>query len=61
MRKLGIWLCSALVLILFSTAVSSAYPSQTTVRLKDIAKVQGVRSNQLIGYGLVIGLDGWYR
>lgn len=27
-------------------------------RLKDIASVQGVRSNQLIGYGLVVGLDG---
>src|SRR5690606_30601546 len=27
-------------------------------RLKDIADVQGVRSNQLIGYGLVVGLDG---
>lgn len=27
-------------------------------RLKDLASVQGVRSNQLIGYGLVVGLDG---
>ncbi len=27
-------------------------------RIKDIAKVQGVRSNQLIGYGLVVGLNG---
>jgi len=27
-------------------------------RLKDLAKVAGVRSNQLIGYGLVVGLDG---
>lgn len=27
-------------------------------RIKDIAKVQGVRSNQLLGYGLVVGLDG---
>jgi len=27
-------------------------------RLKDIASIQGVRSNQLIGYGLVVGLDG---
>ena len=27
-------------------------------RIKDIASVKGVRSNQLIGYGLVIGLDG---
>ncbi|MBI3380747.1 MAG: flagellar basal body P-ring protein FlgI [Aquabacterium sp.] len=28
------------------------------VRLKEIAAVQGVRSNQLMGYGLVVGLDG---
>ncbi len=27
-------------------------------RIKDLASIQGVRSNQLIGYGLVVGLDG---
>lgn len=27
-------------------------------RIKDITTVQGVRENQLIGYGLVVGLDG---
>lgn len=27
-------------------------------RLKDLARVQGVRNNQLVGYGLVVGLDG---
>jgi flagellar P-ring protein precursor FlgI len=27
-------------------------------RIKDLATVQGVRTNQLIGYGLVVGLDG---
>ncbi len=27
-------------------------------RIKDLAQVQGVRTNQLIGYGLVVGLDG---
>lgn len=27
-------------------------------RLKDLASIQGVRSNQLVGYGLVVGLDG---
>jgi flagellar P-ring protein precursor FlgI len=27
-------------------------------RLKDIAGIQGVRQNQLMGYGLVVGLDG---
>lgn len=27
-------------------------------RIKDLATLQGVRSNQLIGYGLIVGLDG---
>jgi flagellar P-ring protein precursor FlgI len=28
------------------------------VRIKDIAHIKGVRKNQLVGYGLVVGLDG---
>lgn len=28
------------------------------VRLKDIANIRGVRDNQLVGYGLVVGLNG---
>lgn len=32
-------------------------PAQA-VRIKEIASVQGVRSNQLTGFGLVVGLDG---
>ena len=35
-------------------ALSSVYAE----RIKDIAKFEGVRDNQLIGYGLVVGLDG---
>ena len=27
-------------------------------RIKDLVSIQGVRGNQLIGYGLVVGLDG---
>lgn len=27
-------------------------------RIKDLASVQGIRLNQLVGYGLVVGLDG---
>ena len=27
-------------------------------RLKDIANIRGVRSNQLVGYGVVVGLNG---
>ena len=34
-----------------------ALPAQA-MRIKEVASVQGVRTNQLTGYGLVIGLDG---
>lgn len=40
-------------------ALFLAWPSNgLAVRIKDIASIKGVRSNQLVGYGLVIGLDG---
>ena len=42
-------LCGA---ILLSTAAAQAE------RLKDLASIGGVRQNQLMGYGLVVGLDG---
>lgn len=32
--------------------------AQTTVRIKDIAYIQGVRENQLMGFGIVTGLEG---
>lgn len=38
-------------------ALSFTSQAQTS-RLKDITTVEGVRHNQLIGYGLVVGLDG---
>ena len=33
-------------------------PAARAERVKDLATVAGVRSNQLVGYGLVVGLDG---
>jgi flagellar P-ring protein FlgI len=39
------------LLLLAATA-----PAEAVTRLKDIAAVQGIRDNQLVGYGLVIGL-----
>ncbi len=32
--------------------------SASADRIKDVASIQGVRDNQLLGYGLVVGLDG---
>jgi flagellar P-ring protein precursor FlgI len=42
-------------LVALSCAVS---PAAATSRIKDLASVEGVRQNQLIGYGLVVGLNG---
>lgn len=42
---------SALILLLVTTAVQAE-------RIRDLTSVQGVRQNSLIGYGLVVGLDG---
>ena len=40
-------------------ALSLAFISPAgAVRIKDIAEIEGVRSNHLVGYGLVIGLNG---
>jgi flagellar P-ring protein FlgI len=33
-------------------------PATATSRIKDLANFEGVRENQLIGYGLVVGLNG---
>lgn len=41
------------IVLLLSTATATAQ-----VRLKDLVEFDGVRGNDLIGYGLVVGLDG---
>jgi flagellar P-ring protein precursor FlgI len=50
-----------LLITLAFTAASAAvwWPAEAAAaRIKEVAAVQGVRSNQLVGYGLVVGLDG---
>ncbi|MBE7213515.1 MAG: flagellar basal body P-ring protein FlgI [Gluconacetobacter diazotrophicus] len=52
-----------LVLVAAATGALPGIPSvgvarAEAVRIKDIADVQGIRSNQLVGYGLVVGLNG---
>jgi len=51
-RKILIGILIIPVMILTSPAFS------TGARIKDIADIEGVRYNQLIGYGLVVGLNG---
>ncbi|MCL4769763.1 MAG: flagellar basal body P-ring protein FlgI [Burkholderiaceae bacterium] len=43
--------------LLAALLLAWALPAQA-LRIKEVAAVQGVRSNQLSGYGLVVGLDG---
>jgi flagellar P-ring protein FlgI len=43
-----------LLLLLALPAPAHAY----TTRIKDIVDIEGVRANQLVGYGLVVGLNG---
>jgi flagellar P-ring protein precursor FlgI len=43
-------------LLMLITGLSA--PVLAQVRIKDIADVEGVRDNQLVGYGLVVGLNG---
>lgn len=44
-------------LILLLALMLGAFNAQAE-RIKDIASIAGVRENQLVGYGLVVGLDG---
>jgi len=50
--RLLFWLAAAMLTVFVGTQSAQAE------RIKDIASVAGVRSNQLVGYGLVVGLDG---
>lgn len=45
-------------LFLLFTLLSTTFASAQGVRLKDLTNFVGVRSNDLVGYGLVVGLDG---
>ena len=45
-------------LLAVSIACSLAASSLAAARLKDLVDIEGVRENQLIGYGLVVGLAG---
>src|SRR5471032_2502256 len=45
--------CAALLAL-----AASVLSADATSRIKDLANIEGVRQNQLIGYGLVVGLNG---
>jgi flagellar P-ring protein FlgI len=53
-RHLALMVLAALALGLAAPGAADA----ASVRIKDIVDVQGVRGNDLVGYGLVVGLNG---
>ncbi len=52
MRWVPIFICLVSIMVWASGAAAQS------VRIKDLVEVDGVRSNDLVGYGLVVGLNG---
>jgi flagellar P-ring protein FlgI len=48
----------AVVLSIILASLAAAPAAQALSRIKDLVSVEGVRENQLVGYGLVVGLNG---
>ena len=49
----------SLLIAAFLASAAFWWPAPVqAARIKEVASVQGVRTNQLVGYGLVVGLDG---
>ena len=48
----------SLILMVFAALSISILPAHSASRIKDIVDFEGIRDNQLIGYGLVVGLNG---
>lgn len=52
-KQVGLLLATGAMLLGFAVSAQAA-----TTRIKDIVDIEGVRENVLIGYGLVVGLNG---
>ncbi len=46
------------VMLVVSLTIVGSAEAETEIPLMDLVDVQGIRDNQLVGYGLVVGLDG---
>jgi flagellar basal body P-ring protein FlgI len=57
MNKLQTLRLSGWFSLFFLLSFVSCFPAYAE-RIKDLASIQGVRSNQVFGYGFVVGLDG---
>jgi flagellar P-ring protein precursor FlgI len=52
------WIRTVAALLALAAGVATAGVADAAQRIKDIAVLSGVRANQLVGYGVVVGLDG---
>ncbi len=57
-RRLGGALLAPMLALLALALLAAAPVQAGTSRIKDIADFEGIRENMLVGYGLVVGLDG---
>jgi flagellar P-ring protein precursor FlgI len=59
-KRLAALFAPALIgpVVMVLAALTAATAADAQSRIKDIASIEGVRSNQLVGYGLVVGLNG---
>ena len=57
-KHVAMMLPFALLLCFAMAAVAEDTPRGKLARVKDVASVEGVRDNQLVGYGIVVGLHG---
>lgn len=55
LRHILLWSIALILILSTGTSAGQIHPR---VRLKDLGRMEGVRSNQLVGMGLVIGLQG---
>jgi flagellar P-ring protein precursor FlgI len=53
-----VWRPVLVAVLLLATLLPASVPLAATARIKDIIDIEGVRDNQLVGYGLVVGLNG---
>jgi flagellar P-ring protein precursor FlgI len=61
LRSRSVFSCFRVFVVLMSCLISftaSNVASAKTTRVKDIVDIEGVRDNMLVGYGLVVGLNG---
>ncbi len=58
MKNIKNKIAAAVLFFLLAAPAALGAEIHPTVRIKDLADVEGVRSNQLVGVGIVMGLQG---